>query len=117
MLSWLRCVVQRIRIKRCSHQPPWLVLMRSDELWCRAGFRLEFRRSWDKNKMIAEGWHRARIIACPKCYGVLDEIAIGSNTLGNKERAFFDGSAFDSGWAAPSDTLRIFIKDSSCNTK
>lgn len=119
MLSWLSCVARRIRIKLCRHQPPWLVLMRSDELWWRAGFRLEFRRSSDKNKMIAEGWNRARIIACPKCCGVFDEIAIGSNALGNKEREFFDELSYtDSGWTDDlPDILRILIKNSSCNTK
>lgn len=117
MLRWLRCVVRRIRIKRCNHQPPWLVLMRSDELWWRAGFRLEFQRSWDQDNMIANGWHHARIIACPKCGGVLDEITIGNNVLGKKARAFFDESAFDSGWTDPPDMLHIFIKNSSCNTK
>lgn len=91
--------------------------MRSDKIWWRGGFRVEFRRSSDKNKMIAEGWNRARIIACPKCYGVLDEIAIGSNILGNKEREFFDELTFDSGWTDPPATLRILIKNSSCNTK
>ena len=119
MLSWLSCVARRIRIKLCRHQPPWLVLMRSDELWWRAGFRLEFQRSLDKNKMIAEGWNRARIIACPKCCGVFDEIAIGSNALGNKEREFFDELSYtDSGWTDDlPDILRILIKNSSCNTK
>lgn len=91
--------------------------MRSDELWWRAGFRLEFQRSWDQDNMIANGWYHARIISCPKCGGVLDEITIGNNVLGNKARAFFGESVFGSGWTDPSAILRELIKYSSCNTK
>ena len=80
---WRR-MMQRATIACCSHGP-WVILQRSENIWCGGFVALEFCRSKDRPKgWPSPSWH-ARVAVCSKCGGVIDEITFAEHALGDKK--------------------------------
>ena len=87
IIKWLKDK----KIKRCSHPVPWIVLERSENIWWRAIFSLEFHSGErPENDAIFSIWCRARRLKCKRCDGTLDEIALGKKWLAAKELGLLD---------------------------
>lgn len=83
MLSQLLAWFRQGHIRMCPHPAPWIILARSENIWWRAVFDLEFYEGEEPPSPLplVNGWCHARIIKCRKCGGTLNEITLGKRWL------------------------------------
>lgn len=94
MLRLIKQWINRRRIAACSHPVPWIVLERSNRIWWRNIFSLEFYIGDvpPSAHPLADGWCHARRLKCKKCGGTFDEITLGERWLNAKREGQFISS-------------------------